>query len=249
MFDSRFDVFLADTELSRRIHYQIRYRIFCIDTGFEDPTTFQLSEEKDEWDEHSAHFLVREKSTGQWVATMRMVLPCERPFPVEALCNLRTSGQIERQREVSCEISRLCMVKRYRGRQGRAGKQRLALINSTGSAGFDVISSGLNRREEPEIMLGLLRAAFAYSQEQGIRYWYFLITPALARMVSRLGITLEKIGDDVNHRGIRSPYVTDSVHGREESMSNSAEVRQMLTRETPHYLPYSKIKQLKRSNA
>ena len=241
MFDSRFETFLADTDLSKRIHYQIRYRIFCIDTGFEDPTAFRIDEERDRWDDHAIHFLVREKATRQWVATMRLVLSDGAAFPVETLCELSSPEGVRQNRGVSGEVSRLCMVKQYRGRQGSSFPQNQLFSGSSEDPQLACISDGLNRRAEPEIMLGLFRAAFAYSQEYSVDRWYFLVTPALARMVNRLGISLEQIGSEVRHRGIRIPYVTDPAIGRRETMLKSEAIADMLTRDVPHYRFFSEL--------
>src|SRR3569832_697528 len=75
MNKEHFEVVLADDECSRRIHYQLRYQVFCLDTGYEDPDAFPDGEEKDEWDQNAVHFLVRERETQQWVAAMRLVIP------------------------------------------------------------------------------------------------------------------------------------------------------------------------------
>jgi N-acyl amino acid synthase of PEP-CTERM/exosortase system len=237
MFDSRFETFLADSDLAKRIHYQIRYRIFCIDTGFEDPSFFQIQEERDEWDDNAVHFLVREKTTQQWVATMRLVIAEGATIPIETLCE-SSSLQVRKNREASAEVSRLCMVKQFRGRQGAP----LARSRQKRDARPVSISDGLSRRAEPEIMLGLFRAAFAYSQEKAINRWFFLITPPLAKMVNKLGISLEQIGPELPHRGIRVPYVTDIAKGRMETMRKSEEIAAMLTRNAPHYRLFSSLK-------
>ncbi len=235
MFDSRFEVFLADTSLSHRLHYQIRYRVFCLDNGFEDLTTAVLGEEKDRWDDQSRHFLVREKSTGQWVATMRMILPEAKPFPVESLCNLSFSNDISYKQDVSSEISRLCMVRRYRGRQAisAGGGNTLYPQNE---------DEGVGRRAEPEIMLGLFRAALTYSRQHGILQWYFLITPALAKMIQRIGVSLQPLGPAVEHRGKRIPYVTDPFSSCRESMEKSPIIARMFSDESHAYTRFSEIK-------
>jgi N-acyl amino acid synthase of PEP-CTERM/exosortase system len=237
VFDSRFETFLADTELAKRIHYQIRYRIFCIDTGFEDPEAFQIEEERDQWDDNAVHFLVREKATQQWVATMRLVMADGATIPMETLCE-SSSQQVGRARETSAEVSRLCMVREYRGRQGTPlfqSQQREA------DGRLVSITDGLSRRAEPEIMLGLFRAAFAYSQEKAINRWFFLITPPLAKLVNRLGISLEQIGPKLAHRGTRVPYVADIAKGRMETMRKSEAVAAMLSRDVPHFYPFSSL--------
>jgi len=241
MFDSRFETYLADTEFAHRLHYQIRYHVFCLDKGFEDPGKSLSQEETDRWDEQSVHFLIREKATGQWVATMRMILPKAKPFPIESICNVSFPDEFTYKRDASCEISRLSMVKRYRGHQGDAGISR-----SMGSAPdpTDVVTEvndGVSRRSEPEIMLGLFRAALAYSRNHGLRQWYFLITPALARMIRKLGVLLEQMGPSVEHRGTRVPYVTDPEESCRTAFGKSHQIAEMFNRNVPAYRLFSEL--------
>ena len=244
MFDSRFEVFLADTGLSRRIHYQLRYRVFCLDHGFEDPKQAALDEERDRWDEESLHFLVREKATGQWVATMRMILPQAKPFPVESLCDLSLRDDLTYYRDASCEISRLCMVRRYRGRQALTGSGEQINTDDLSS-----ISRGLTRRAEPEIMLGLFRAGLEYSRHNGLKQWYFLITPALAKMIERIGVTLQEMGDAVQHRGKRIPYVTDPSCSCRNAMKKSSVIATMFSKPQPAYRLFSELRPEKKEEA
>jgi N-acyl amino acid synthase of PEP-CTERM/exosortase system len=58
-------------------------------------------------------------------------------------------------------------------------------------------------------MLGLLNAARDYSEAHNIRYWFFLIAEALARIMGGLGIGLISVGPLCEHRGKRRPYFRD----------------------------------------
>lgn len=237
MFDSKFETFLADTELARRLHYQVRYRVFCLDRGFEDPKKAIYDEERDHWDTQSRHFLVREKATGQWVATMRMILPEAKPFPIQTLCNISFNDDLSYRRDASCEISRLCMIKRYRGRQNISH----SFTDESAGADAENLSEGVCRRAEPEIMLGLFRAGLAYSREKGLKQWYFLVTPALARMLARIGVCLKQLGPEIEHRGIRVPYVTDPERDSALAAARSPVVAKMLQGKEPYYRRFSEL--------
>ncbi|MFN2349116.1 MAG: GNAT family N-acyltransferase [Thioalkalivibrio sp.] len=185
MFDERFEVVFADTESARRIHYQMRYHVYCLERGYEDPDAYPEGEEQDEWDASAAHFMVRHRETGEWLATLRLVLPDAGSLPVNHVCELPEQVRCVAPIEQAAEISRLCIWP--------AGR-RLAASLQTGGG---------------ELLVGLLRAALAYSREQELRYWYFLISPGLARMVRKLCITLEPAGEACQMRGLRIPYVAD----------------------------------------
>ena len=108
MFDEDFRVCFADTPFGVALHQRIRYQVFCLDKGFEDPSAFSTSRETDAWDDHSAHFIVQNKKSQQWVAATRLVLPKPgSPLPVDTL------GAFERDRLEDpglqvAEISRFC---------------------------------------------------------------------------------------------------------------------------------------------
>ena len=75
MFDDTFRVCFADTPFGVVLHQRIRYQVFCLDKWFEDPEAFSAAQETDAWDDQSAHFIVQNKDTRQWVAATRLVLP------------------------------------------------------------------------------------------------------------------------------------------------------------------------------
>ena len=209
-----FEVVLADDEWSRRLHYQLRYRVFCVETGYEDPAAFPEGEEKDEWDERAAHFLVRERGTGQWVAAMRMVFPRGKPLPMETRTSIEESMRPPADHVL--EISRLCMVGHYRSRSpGQVSCETpspLAPVSAEGVIG--VAPSELRKRlRTAEILRALLDAAVAYSHESGIQHWYMFITKALSKVIAYvLPLELRQVGQPAWHRGERYPFVVNVEH-------------------------------------
>lgn len=57
MFDERYQIFLADTDESRRLHFKLRFEIYCIDRSFENHSKSPEQEEVDEADSHALHFI------------------------------------------------------------------------------------------------------------------------------------------------------------------------------------------------
>ena len=112
MFDTQFEAFLADSPVARAIHYRIRYRVFCLERGFEDPRTLEGGEEKDKWDEDAIGFVVRDKGTSKWSATARLILPGSQPLPVEEHDCLDDQVVAGIERRHVAEVSRICVVGR-----------------------------------------------------------------------------------------------------------------------------------------
>ncbi|WP_143096320.1 GNAT family N-acyltransferase [Ectothiorhodospira mobilis] len=119
MSKTRYEVFVADTPGTRRIHHAIRYSVYCLERGFEDPGEFPDGQERDPWDAQATAFTVRDRETGLWVGAMRLVHPLGGHLPVHRLTRLRreyaptsTGG--------ATELSRICITKGFHA-PGNAG--------------------------------------------------------------------------------------------------------------------------------
>ena len=239
MFDNRYEVILADNEDARRIHHQVRYKVYCLEEGFEDQSHFDNNEEHDEWDSHSVHFTVRTKQTKEWVAAMRMVVRGPEGLPVEQMCNIDPLAAPTD--ESVAEISRLCIVDEYRrGKQTDSTSQKEITPHL-----YDVKKAPLpatkERHHKSEIILGLLRAAVDYSYEHGISNWYFLTTPALARLINRMCIQLVKVGSPCDHRGVRYPFFANLREAEKQATQGCSAIAEWRSRKTKSYYRYSEL--------
>jgi N-acyl amino acid synthase of PEP-CTERM/exosortase system len=207
MFDDHFEVLLADTLESKNIHYSIRYQVYCEEMGYENKDDFPSEQEFDEYDKHSAHFIVRARKTGQWVGAMRMVFKNEQPLPVETHCRL-TKSIHDTIFNRSIEISRLCLVKEIRRRNvdcyapyGISDDDK-----ETVSIADNVIQFHRRKHIERSIIWGLFRAASMLSERENVKSWYFLGANALARIISKKGFNLQQVGEPCNLNGERIPF-------------------------------------------
>ena len=219
MFDNHFEVVLADNDYSRSLHYQVRYQVYCLEEGFENAAKFHTGEERDDWDDQSAHFLVRSKQTNEWVAAMRMVIPESGPLPIEGLCDIHPVARPSVSGESAAEISRICVINSYR-RQSSEQQSRI---------------------QKSLILKGLLSAAAQFSQENGIPYWYFLTTPGLARIISRLNVQLIKVGTACEHRGTRHPFLANLKQAIEQAKQGCPDLASMLSSRVSSYKRFSEL--------
>ena len=207
-YDRHFETILADTPNTKSAHYRLRYQVFCLETGFEDPGQFPDREERDEADGHAVHFLTRERAHPDWVAAVRLVLARDGELPLGGICKLDDEHAELLEDPRAAEVSRLSMVGSYR----RRTQERVT------ACGLDSIDTNpkivpFERRREPVVLLGMLRAALTYSRYNGVEKLFFLIRPALARVLSREGIPFDRAGPACEHRGLRYPYVADVKEG------------------------------------
>ena len=245
-FDSDFEVVLADTEYSRRIHYQLRYQVYCLEEGFEDRSQFRDEEERDHWDEQSVHFLVRARQSREWVAAMRMVISEHGALPIEKLCEIDPIVTPSAAGEPIAEISRICIIDGYRRTKSRLDK----VIDNT-AEGRDcrpkLAATGIQagqpgtRIHKSLILKGLLRAAAIYSRDNDIPYWYFLTTPALARIISRLNVQLIKIGSACHHRGVRYPFLANIQDAIRQARKGCPDMAAMLGSRVDAYRRFSEL--------
>lgn len=170
----RLRTYLARSEAARRIHFRLRYEVYCRETGFEPPEQHPDGVERDVFDEHAEHFLVGHEGRPpetRWVGTMRLILPGKRPLPTAANCRLFPEVADEAD-AAALEVSRLIV-----------------------------------RGASSEILYYLCQAAQEYAQRHAYPRMFFLVRPALARLLRRHGLPVEVCGSPHRHRGTRIPCV------------------------------------------
>ncbi len=238
MFDSRYEIFIADNDTGKDINYQIRYQVYCLDQGFEDPATFPALREQDGYDKQSVHFLVRCRETGQWVGAARLVIGTPDQLP------MRHAGGFDGTVtnigfEKAAELSRLCVIRPYRHRY-RTNKPYSLTKGTTRNPNAPSTKGSKRSREEPEVLLGLIRAARAYGLQNGIPHLFFLIAPSLARILLRLKFHIHQIGPECNYRGIRFPYFANLPTAFQDFLVDSNPWADMFRRDTT-YRFYSEL--------
>ncbi|TQE98215.1 MAG: GNAT family N-acetyltransferase [Spiribacter salinus] len=177
----RFTGYLADTRESRRIHYRIRYKVYCERKGFEDNALLRKRGlERDAFDGHALPFIFRDEQDGQWRGTARLIIRGSERLPLEItgalpadFCEGYPPGTIG-------EVSRLAAL----GPVSPQGQNRWTLLTTT------------------------LGTVLACAGQFGMTDLLFMITPGLARVVRTLGIPMTPVGAPVHHKGRRQGYVS-----------------------------------------
>ena len=212
MIINRFETVLADTPTAKDIHYQVRYKVFCEETGFEEAARFPDAKEQDAFDADATHFIIWDRLEREWIGAMRLVSAAAQRLPCEAICG-QPLRDLASRRRTAVEFSRLCVLAKHRKTE-RAFKFGL-LARDGQQTGKE--TSAFFRQEENEIFLRLLRASFAWGRQHKIDHCYFIINRALTRLLKRFGIPLRVVGEAVEHRGMRTPQ-SYNVHEAEAGM-------------------------------
>lgn len=212
MFDDRYEVILADTANSKAINFKLRYQVFCLEKGFENADRFRERMERDEHDGDAVHFLVRDKQENRWIAAARLVIGTPDKLPVSKVAKIELHDLAPET--IIAEFSRFLIIDDYRGPQGKG-------------------------TSEPEILLGLIRAARKYCRQAGIAHWVFFCRRALSRILANVGVGVEPIGPACVFRGVRVPYRLDLQTAFDEVPRFSFSAHKILSRLSKSYVSYS----------
>lgn len=221
-FFEYFYVELADTpELIREV-MSLRYQIYCQECEYENPRNFQDGLEKDEFDQGSAHALLRHRATREVAGTVRLIRPNQEIenglLPVELNCQIDSGFRQKLShvpREQIAEISRFAVSKQFR-------RRLYERHNVHGVSEMAGVSSFREERRSlmPLMTLGLLQAIFIMSYAQNVTYWVAVMEPRLLRLLKGLGVVLTQVGPVANYHGDRIPCagaVSDVLAGLRQS--------------------------------
>jgi len=177
----------ANTTAALRTAYRLRYQVYCLERRF---LVGQNGVERDEYDDHARHAVVRWRQTGEVVGAVRLVLPKVSAegddFPIQHVCDPAVLRGLPRT--TTGELSRFSLA-----------KQRTKQVR-----GVSAESSSLLR-------LALLRGAIWLSAEAGLTHWLAVMRPALLRLFRSSGLHFVPLGPLVEYHGLRQPAVAELV--------------------------------------
>ena len=127
------------------------------------------------------------------------------------------------------EFSRLCIAPAFRRIHATDHFNALEPESPAGN-----VSSALARRSNDEILLRLILGFIAWAKDNDVSYCYFLITAALARILSRFHLPLAVAGPEVDHRGMRRPYRTHVERAFCEMLEKVPQVRRLAQQGEPY---------------
>ena len=159
-----------------------------------------MGSSSDGFDAQSVHSLLRHRATGEFVGTVRLILPFARAnasgLPLRDICNhellIYDNDLLPWAR--TAEISRFAVSKKLR---------RRATDGSV--AGGEIPPEDDSRRRIPDTSLGLMQGVIAMAAASGVTHLCAAMEPALLRMLRRLGMQIPSVGPEVEYHGRRQP--------------------------------------------
>src|SRR5690349_2801494 len=214
-FQKYFEVVIADTAELLENAYKIRYQVLCIEQrlpGF-DASLYPNELEKDDYDDHSSHVLLRLRSSGNFIGTVRLIL--SNPMGPEKLFPIELYGQLDPTlcdtkalpRHQIGEISRFVIMSQFQRRKGdrRINDNRIdrRIENKDSTVIIERRSAERrDRRAAPPLALLLAAGIVRLSAMQKINNWLSVMDPALNRLLGYYGLELNPIGPLVNYHGL-----------------------------------------------
>lgn len=210
MFEyGKFKFMLADSEDLKQKIFRLRYEVYALEFGFENPDDFPDKFEKDGYDQYSVHFAALNEDDDV-IGTVRMILDSPKGFPME---HAATITGFSDKPEPGCitEVSRLAVSKRLRRRpeDGMHGVE--SYIPQSQGGVLDVETKDQpykERRQKPVIVLGLYKAVYRKCKEMGISHMVMISEAKLYHALYKFGFVFSQVGDPVEYHGKRIPYAT-----------------------------------------
>jgi N-acyl amino acid synthase of PEP-CTERM/exosortase system len=208
-FANYFRIVFAHTPELLKDVYRVRYDVYCREFHYEHEEKYPRKLEQDAYDAFSLHCLVIHKASNRPAGCVRLIkVPRNNlkvTLPLEAVCgdSLRTNSISLTQlpRSSLCEISRLAVHTAFRRRLGESesplGSSPALLAAET---------SELERRTFPLISIALIAASTAFMVLSERCHLFVMIEKWLSRLLRRLGLRFEQIGEFMDYHGPRAPH-------------------------------------------
>jgi len=206
-FQEFFEIVHANTDELKKEVFKLRFQVYCLEIGGYDPDEFPENMESDEYDDHSSHYLVKHRKSGEYAATTRLIIPnptdSSALFPLEKHCTIDKPEIVSAiDREHLAEVSRFCVSKEFKRRKNEA--QTLAAIGP--SWNVEEFSSD-EKRTFPHIALALFACLIRASHENDILFWCASMEPSFLRFIGAFGVKPTPIGPLADYHGDRSPCI------------------------------------------
>jgi len=206
-FDQYFRIRHVRSQDMANIAYQIRYKVYVKEMGWEQPNDSGL--ETDQFDPYSHICLLEHRRTETFAGCVRLVVPViDRPdtlLPFQHHGILCTQPEVldpdRLQRGSYGEISRLAVPDTFRRRKHE--RNRPFILDETSST---TIYSEEEKRSFPNIAIGLYLASIAMVdlfQHEGV---FVVMEPKLRRHLQRFGLPFSQLSQEFDFRGMRALF-------------------------------------------
>lgn len=202
--------------------YRLRYKVYCLECGYEDAKDYRNGMESDEFDDVSTHFLASETGSGNVVGTARIIHADKKGLPALKYCKLQRELLPDVPMTQVGEISRLAISKEYRRRavNKAIGGQKIVRLSDKQE------TAGLRRRFEAALVCGLYDSIYRESVELGLTHLFAVMAESLYTILRTRGLEFKPVGPAIEYHGLRRPYIAaieENMHIFEKSQPLAAQ--------------------------
>lgn len=235
--------------------FKLRYKVYCLEWGFENPGNHSDRIIKDKYDNNSIHFVARDDSQRIAGAVM-LILNSSEGYPIEKYCELDIDTS-ELPKKTLAEISRLVIHRDFRRRKedkyiyGPDEERRsIGSFNFPQQYQYHKIyhrraedkyrsryssrrssESQVDRRRRHEVLIELYKAVYRESKQRQITHWYAVMTKGIVTLLNKFGFSFDAIGDPVDYHGVRTPYLAEIEKLEQEMSSRNPELYEEFTKD------------------
>lgn len=197
-YNALFECVIADSDDLIDECYRLRYKVYCVENPLKEPDPEEGEYERDEYDGHAMHALLRYRRTGEHIGTVRLIFnegdsPHKLPFFKLAEENHIFLPEHFGNQPIA-EISRFCISKEFRRR----------LTDHMYSTVYTPVElTEAPGRTIPYMAIGLISMVYRMARAQNIRQCCAVMEPSLMRLFKKLGIHYQPIGPLVEYYGQR----------------------------------------------
>ena len=204
-YNDMFECVVADTDEMIDECYRLRYQVYCVEHPFEEHNPALGEYERDIYDGHAVHALIKHRQSGEYIGCVRLIIDLkDSPKRMPAI-ELSEENQIKLPNHIytnpCAEVSRFCISKDFRRRvtdtmyTSAYTPRELAIVRS---------------RVIPFMAIGLMKMVFTLCKEHGMRQCVAVMEPSLIRMLDKLGIHFLPVGNTIEYHGTRQiSYITN----------------------------------------
>lgn len=183
--------------------YRLRYKVYCLECGYEKASDYRDGLESDDFDSVSTHFLVSETGSGDAVGTARIIHAEKKGLPVLKYCNFKRELLPDVPMKQVGEISRLAVSKEYRRRavdRIMVGKKNVRFYDKQQLA-------AQRRRFQTNLVCGLYCSIYRESVELGLTHLFGVMSEGLYTILQKRGLEFKPVGPVIEYHGLRRPYI------------------------------------------
>lgn len=224
LYNSMFETVVADTDELIEECYKLRYKVYCVENPFLDPDPLRGEYEQDEHDGNSLHALLRYRKTGEFIGTVRLIIDTkDSPHRMPAI-RLSEENHIflpeQIYKQPCAEVSRFCISKEFR-------RRITDTMHDSAYTRRELIAE--RQRVIPYMALGLIKSVFDACKQHEMRQCCAVMEPSLIRLLDKLGIHFQPIGQPIEHHGTRQITTITNIGLYNSLLKERPEVLELMT--------------------